>query len=180
MLESLIRLQINRDLALPYPTIESIHKKAEDYKTLPLGAYLEKYYKELDIYSNEIWNKVMLKLVNPAFEPEKHDEMIYNFGYISKDKHDFHKQDFFYRELKSDTRLDEETRKFIGVMAGNHFFDKYIISINEWFNSLYWTVPSLLSDPAFSMNHTINEILNQPYGLNYFKSVLLRLDWWKR
>jgi len=182
MLENLTRLQINKKLALPYPTLEAIQKKADDYKTLPLKEYLEKYYKQLDAYTGEIWSKAMLKLIEPAFNEETRNEMIYNFGYTSQNKHDFEKQFQFYNELKSDDRLDEETKKFIGFMAGNHFFgDNNSHAIKEWFNSFYWTAsPNLKNREEDKLDYTINDILNLPYGLNYLKSVLIGLQWWSR
>lgn len=143
MLENLTRLQINKKLGLSYPTIEAIQERAKDYKTLPFKVYLEKYYQNLGAYTIEIWSKVMIKLVNPAFNEETRGEMIHNFGYSSLDKHDFNKQNQFYEELKGDDRLDKDTRKFIGFMAGNHFFDEHVYTIEEWFNSFYWTVPNL-------------------------------------
>jgi len=131
MIENLTRLQIDKKLALSYPTLDMIQEKAKDYKTLPLKVYLEKYYQNLGTYTIEIWSKAMLKLVNPAFNEETRGEMIYNFGYTSLDKHDFTKQNQFYLELKNDGRLDEDTRKFIGFMAGTHFFDEYINTLKQ-------------------------------------------------
>lgn len=180
MLENLTRLQINKKLALPYPTLEAIQKKADDYKTLPLKEYLEKYYKQLDAYTDEIWSKVMLKLIEPAFNEETRNEMIYNFGYTSQDKHDFEKQFQFYNELKGDDRLDEETKKFIGFMAGNHFFDGNLDSVDKWFKSFHWTAPSSEGREEDKLDYTINDILKSPYGVNYFKGVLVALQWWSR
>jgi hypothetical protein len=178
MLENLTRLQINKKLALPYPSLEAIQNKLEDHRALPLKVYLEKYYKELDIYTNEVWSKVMLKLVEPAFHEGKRDEMIYNFGYTSPDKHDFDRQSQFYSALENDNRLDEDTRKFIGFLAGTHFFDDNTSTIEEWFNSSYWTAVKDIED--YKLPYTINDVLDLPYGLNYFKSVLLGLRWWSR
>jgi hypothetical protein len=180
MLEYLTKLQINKNLRVN-PSIEFIETQSKDFKDLSLDAYLKKYYSKLDVYNKEVWDKIMLNLVNLAYDNTTNLKMVENFGYSSIDKHDFIKQYQFYNELKIDSRLDEEMKKFIGFMAGNHFFDKYVQSINEWFNSYYWTNPYLSkTNPTEIMSYTINEILNLPYGLNYLKEKLPQLNHWRR
>ena len=152
-----------------------------DLSHLPLTKYLVKYHREMSDFNHHKWREWMEKVIEPAFDETRHLEMIKNFGYISLDKHDFKRQQQFYNQLTRDARLDEETRKFIGFMAGSHFFDKYVTSLVEWFQSYYWTRPDLArGHPDYKLDYTINELLDLPHGLNYFKSVLLGLNYWRR
>jgi hypothetical protein len=148
----------------------SWQKHLFDLKNLPFKEYLLKYHSFIE----PKWNQWIMKFIDPAYDIVRHDEMIRNFGYKSIDKHNFEKQLQFYNELKKDNRLDEDFRKFIGFMAGNHFFDKVNMNVEEWFNSYYWT------NDLKKHNLNINEILNLPNGLNYLKSSLIELNWWKR
>ena len=176
MLSYLTRLEIDKDLTKARSSIHSFNQEND----LTLKDYLSKYFKEIQPYDKEVWLKVINKLIDPSFDENRYDEMVYVFGYTSKDKHDFKKQYQFYKELEKDKRIDEEIKKFIGFMAGNHFFDKYIFDINEWFNSYYWTRPDLTGNTDYKMKYTINDILNLPYGLNYLKTILPQLNYWKR
>ncbi|PWJ42694.1 hypothetical protein [Sediminitomix flava] len=157
-------------------------KHLYDLSNLPLKDFLVKYHRNIDKPTLQEWQKWMDNFVIPAFDSGRYCEMIKNFGYSSKDKHDFKKQNIFFQILRKDDRLDDETRKFIAFMAGNHFFDKYNLTINEWFNSLYWTRPDLKGGKYtdYKDDYTINQILNLPYGLNHFKNVLLNLNHWHR
>ena len=58
--------------------------------------------------------------------------MISNFGYAQLENHDFKEQYEIYDQLKNEERLDEETKKFIGFLAGNGFFKKWNISLMKW------------------------------------------------
>ena len=175
MLEGLMRLKIDRSLRI-IPSMDLIKKQSEDYKAMPFSEYIKKYYSKLDLYDIEVWNKIILNLINLAFDETRHEEMAYNFGYLSIDKHDFDKQFEFNDKLKNDDRLDDEVRKFVGFMAGNHFFYKYHITVEQWFNMKNWYNPNVENEEG----HTINEILNYPYGINYFKVLLTQMPYWKR
>lgn len=61
-------------------------------------------------------------------------------------------------------------KKFIGFLAGvsEGFFDKYQITVEQWFNMKNWHNPYVENEDG----HTINEILGYPYGINYFKVLL--------
>lgn len=158
-----------------------ILQKSDDRRELPFNQYLLKHHQRLDKFTQLLWTDWLSKYVEPAFDENRHQEMVKNFGYTSVGKHDFQKQSTFYNELKADDRVDEEIRKFIGFMAGSHFFDKYITTLHEWFNSKYWARPDLADQyPEHQSDHTINEILEIPYGLNYLKEVLLGLNHWRR
>lgn len=180
MLEYLTKLQINRNLRIFYSD-EYVKQKNEDFCNLPIKSYLEKYYNTMDIYSNEVWEKIMQNLIYPSYDEYRWLEMIYVFGYKSIDNHNFKGQYEVYEMLKEDKRLDEDLRKFIGFMAGNHFFEKNLCNCTEWFSSYYWTRPDLIEKyPQYRLNHTINDVLELNYGKNYLKSVFPTLNWWKR
>ena len=180
MLEYLTKLEINKNLRINYSK-EFLDKENTDFITMPLENFLQKYYSKLDAFDEEVWEKTLLNLVKLAYDEKTFNKMVENFGYSSIEKHDFKKQFDFFDELKNDNRLDIDTQKFIGFMAGNHFFDKYVFSIKDWFNSYYWANPYLsLTNSTEKANFTINHILSSPYGLNYLKSVLPRLNHWRR
>ncbi|AXT57090.1 hypothetical protein D1815_15545 [Aquimarina sp. AD1] len=152
-----------------------------DINNLPFKEYLFKYHKSMNSYNSEEWSKWQSKYIEPGFSKDRYEEMIKNFGYSSYDDHDFIKQNMFYNDLQKDERLDEETRKFIGFMAGSHFFDKHESSLQDWFNSNYWTRPDLTDNYLeYKLDYTINQLLDMPYGLNYFKSILITLNHWRR
>ena len=176
MLSYLTRLELDRSLVKTPPAMHMYNKNNDT----TLKEFLCNYFKEMHPYDEEVWVKIIKKLIEPSFDENRYDEMVYVFGYTSKYKHDFKKQYQFYKELEQDRRIDEETKKFIAFMAGNHFFDKYVCDIEEWFNSYYWTRPDLIGNIDYKMEYTINDILNLPYGLNYLKTILPQLNHWKR
>ncbi|MBP7808115.1 MAG: hypothetical protein KA163_02370 [Bacteroidia bacterium] len=164
-------------------------KEALKYKDYPEGSggksiydlyfmefeqYLEKYYRDPEYKQWERWYN---KYIEPAFDPNRHSEMIKNFGYISDSIHDFTAQSEVFNDLKSDARLTEEIRQFIGFMAGSGFFKRYNLSLNEWFNMKNWSNP-YTKDIENGMS--INEILNCKYGINYFKISLTQMPHWNR
>jgi hypothetical protein len=122
------------------------------------------------------WNRWLRKYVNPAFDPTRYEEMAKNFGYITFDKHDFVAQNAIFIELQSENRLDDETKMFIGFMAGVCFFKHNRISLNVWMNSPNWYQPNQITPDQKS----INELLNYENGLNYLKVMLPSLPFWKR
>lgn len=148
-------------------------KRYYDSVFLPFDQYLKKYYSNPDLSTWGIWQT---KYLGPAFDKSRHQEMVRNFGYVSIDKHDFEAQYATYDQLREDKRLDEESRKFIGFMAGNKFFRQHKITLKQWFNMTNWAKPSQESNDA----KTINEILSYPYGLNMIKASLPHLDYWRR
>jgi len=144
-----------------------------DYVFLPFHEYLEKYYSTPDLSTWEIWQG---KYIEPAFDENRHDEMVKNFGYVKKDFHDFSAQYEVFNHLAYDNRLDDETRKFIGFMAGVGFFKRYDINVEEWFDMLNWSHP----EHAMEEGKTINEILKYPCGDNMFKVSLPQMPFWRR
>ena len=149
-------------------------KRYYDSVFLPFEEYLEKYYSSPDL---ETWERFKTRYVEPAFEEERYEEMIKNFGYVSIDKHNFEAQYEIYNQLKNNDRLDDETKKFIGFMAGNGFFNKrYNISLEQWFNARNWGNLNIESEDG----RTINELLTYNYGLNYCKVNLPHMNYWRR
>jgi hypothetical protein len=146
-----------------------------DYVFLSFKDYINKYYQSPDISTWEIWQA---KYIEPAFDESRHEEMIKNFGYVSIDKHDFKSQYAIYNQLKEDNRLDDETVKFIGFMAGAGFFEKLNINLEEWFDVDNWSAPLLFPDNNKRMS--INDILSYTYGLNYLKVNLPQMSFWNR
>jgi hypothetical protein len=177
MLDGLMRLKIDRSLRA-IPSIDSIRKQTEDYKTMPFSEYITKYYSKLNPYDIEVWNKVILNLINLAFDETRHEEMAYNFGYVDKKHHHFDTQYHIYNQLENDERLPEDIKKFIGFLAGvgEGFFNKYHITVEQWFNMKNWHNPYVENEEG----HTINEILSHPYGINYFKVLLTQMPYWRR
>ncbi|NRT13475.1 hypothetical protein [Flavobacterium sp. 14A] len=133
MLSYLTRLGVGKDLSQSSSkTIEFILKKSEEYKTLPFDEYLKKYFKEVDTYDNEIWSKIISKLVQPAYDKSRYDEMVYVYAYLDKKYHNFVTQYEIYNQLKNDNRLPDEIKQFIGFLAGADkgiFFKQYNLTI---------------------------------------------------
>ncbi|MRJ08994.1 hypothetical protein EDL99_08995 [Ornithobacterium rhinotracheale] len=176
MLSYLTRLELDREVVKKQLIINLFNKESD----LTLKEYLSNSFKEMPPYNKEVWLRVINKLIEPSFDERRYDEMVYVFGYLSKDDHDFEKQYKFYDELKNEKRLDEESKKFIGFMAGVGFFKQYEMNLEEWFNSYYWTRPDLQGNVNYKMKYTINDILNLSHGLNYFKTILPQLNYWRR
>jgi hypothetical protein len=148
-------------------------KRYYDSVYLPFTDYLKKYYSNPDISTFELWQK---KYIDIAFNKSNYKDLVKAFGYRSIDKHNFEEQHSIYEQIKKDERLDEETKRFIGFMAGNNFFQKHNIGINDWFNMKNWTNPY----KEINEGKTIDEILSFDYGLNYLKTILPQLDHWRR
>lgn len=151
----------------------SVGKEVYDSVFLPSQEYLQKYYSSPDLSAWEIWQK---KYVEPAYEESRHDEMVKNFGYVKKEFHDFNAQYEIINHLANDNRLDDETRKFVGFMAGVGFFRRYEITVEQWFAMLNWSHPEHERDEG----RTINGILQYTYGINLLKADLPQIPFWRR
>ncbi|TRX33229.1 hypothetical protein FNW52_15840 [Flavobacterium sp. ZT3R18] len=151
----------------------SLSRKTYDRYFLHFEEYLKKYYHNPNFKEWERWYQ---KYIEPAFDLKRHHEMIKNFGYVSIDKHDFITQYEVYSQLKSDERLDEETKKYVGFLAGAGFFNQFNLSVERWFKINNWQNPNIKNEES----KTLNEILNYPYGINYFKTLLTQMPFWRR
>jgi hypothetical protein len=149
-------------------------KNLYDKYFLPINEYIKKYYANPEYKEWDTWYK---KYIEPAFNETRHDEMVKNFGYVSKERHDFEEQYKVYSLLKDRQNLSEEVKQFIGFLAGAGFFKKYGLTVGNWFNSKNWLNPNL---EEADDKMTINEILNIPYGINYFKVLLTQMPFWRR
>ncbi len=147
-------------------------KKMYDEFTLTFDAYLIKYYSCPDF---EEWNRWRVRFIEPAFDENRHDEMIRNFGYVSKDRHDFDCQSFVYAELQQNKFMAEDVKQFVGFMAGAGFFKKYKLSIQDWLEIRNWFNPIESNEMK-----PISEIIAIPYGLNYLRLFLLQMPFWRR
>ena len=148
-------------------------KKLYDSRTLSIKDFLLKYYSDCDFTQ---WDRWISKFVDPAFDKQRYDEMIRNFGYVSIEKHEFITQYQFYELAKEDGRLDVDVAKFIGFLAGTGFFDKWSLTLDEWFNIPNWSNPynNILESCS------INSLLKHRFGLDCFKLGLLEMPHWKR
>lgn len=155
-----------------YPE-DSVYREVYDSVFLVFSEYLQKYYKAPDL---SIWNTWQKKYLEPAYDNDRHEEMIRNFGYVSLEMYDFDTQYKVYNQLQQDNRLDNETRMFIGFLSGSGFFKRYGITVQEWFNMKNWNHPQHTND----YSRTISEILDCKYGINMLKSSLPQLPFWKR
>lgn len=149
-------------------------KRYYDSVFMPFGEYLEKYYSSPELKS---WDRMYSRNVEPAFDEKRQDEMIKNFGYVKKEYHNFDEQYKVYNKLKNDDRLPADVKKFIGFMAGIGFFKRYNITLDEWLSIKNWSNPYINN---VEDGHTINEILNYPYGINFLKSNLPQIPFWNR
>ena len=143
---------------------------------MPFEQYLEKYYNVLNPKQKTKWDRWYIRYIEPAFEESRHAEMIKNFGYVSIDKHNFKVQSDIYQQLEQENRMDDETKKFIGFLAGAGFFEQWKLTLKDWMNNNNWYNPYLNTQNQ----KTINEILNYQNGLNYLKTQLPEMPFWKR
>lgn len=155
-----------------YPD-NSVYKEVYDSVFLSFSEYLNKYYATPDLST---WNRWQKKYLEPAYDKGRHEEMIKNFGYTSINMYDFDTQYKVFHQLEKNNQLDDETRRFIGFLAGNHFFDKYKISVQTWFTLKNWSHPDHKNEDG----KTINEILGYRYGINMLKTSFPQMPWWKR
>ncbi|PVX44448.1 hypothetical protein C8C85_0182 [Flavobacterium sp. 103] len=149
-------------------------KRHYDSLFLPFQDYLVKYYTNPDLTSWERWKNKYIEL---AFDKKRHDEMIKNFGYAEKKYYDFVVQNKFYLELINEDRIGNDTKKFIGFLAGAGFFRKYNLTLKQWFDMKNWSNPNF---EEAEDGKAINEILNYSYGENYIKTSLPHLPFWNR
>ncbi len=148
-------------------------KAIYDMYFLPFQEYLNKYYTNPDLTGWERWKN---KYITPAFDENRHYEMIKNFGYADKKFYDFDAQNKFYEQLKNDERIDDDIKQFIGFLAGTGFFKKYNLTLDQWFAMKNWANPYVPNEKGM----TINEILNYKYGNNLLRTNLPILNYWRR
>lgn len=151
----------------------SVNKEIYDSVFLPFHEYLNKYYINPDLTSWERWKS---RYIEPAFNKNRHDEMIKNFGYVDKKYYDFDSQNKLYEQLKNDERIDGDIKQFMAFMAGTGFFKKNNLTLDLWFAMKNWANPYVPSEDGM----TINEILNYKYGDNLLRTNLPILNYWRR
>ena len=122
----------------------------------------------------EQWQRWMQEYVRPAYDENKVGDLV--LGYSSVADHDFQAQLYVYSGLALELRLDEEARMFIGFMAGAGFFKRWDLSCKEWLNIANWYHPRW----HMPQQKSISEILDYAYGLNYLKTRLPQMPFWKR
>ena len=149
-------------------------KMMYDIVHYPFSYILEEYYANPNLSSWERWKSKYIEL---AFDENRHDEMIKNFGYADKKHYGFDVQNEFYNQLKNEDRLGNDTKQFIGFLAGAGFFRKYNLGLKEWFDMKNWSNPYLAE---IEDGKSINEILSFPYGENYIKTILPQMPFWNR
>lgn len=147
-------------------------KKIYDSVHMSFSDYLKKYYRNPNL---EAWERWQEKYIRYAYDENRYVELIERFGYVNIEKHNLESQNRIYQELKSDKRLDEEIRKFIGFMAGTNFFSNHKITVSEWFKMKNWANPYRENG-----ERTIDDILNHKFGINFIKVGLPHLDHWRR
>lgn len=150
-------------------------KRYYDSVFMSFSDYLNKYYISPDLSTWDIWQT---KYLMPAFDENRHEEMVGNFGYVSIDVHDFKSQYEVYNQLKLDDRLDTETRKYIGFLAGADFFRENGITVGQWFSMENWINPAGKFEDW--KGKTINDILSFDYGLNLLKTNFPQMPFWRR
>jgi len=137
-----------------------------DKYTLPFDLWIAKYYTNPDLTG---WNG-LLKWANEAniqselFMKEWCKNRIVAY--------DFEKYIATYKKLNSMTVFDEDINKFIAFMAGEGFFDRYSISLEDW-------LQRKINPESSNDVYTLVDINSLKFGTNYIKSYLAELDFWK-
>lgn len=79
-----------------------------------------------------------------------------------------------YSQLK-DFPLEEDIKQYISFLGGSGFFKNFNISVINWLNSTNWVNPH----KNYDNGRSIIFIANLKYGMNYLRTQLGAMDWWK-
>jgi len=141
-----------------------------DRQNLSLKEYIAKYYLDYDLKGWDLW---MCNTINKAWDENLRDNFISTWGERMK-YFDFKKMEIFYY-TEDLSCFDEDVKKFFSFLAGDGFFEKYKITFSKWITILNFSNP----DKEYFQDITISEALNFPGGMNYVRSQLINLLWWR-
>ncbi|MEM6319984.1 MAG: hypothetical protein AAF960_20090 [Bacteroidota bacterium] len=151
----------------------------KDFKDLPMEEILSKYYDKSVVFSDSFnwqytWSNWMSNYVNPAYHKNSRLEFLKNFGLKEEGGFNFDDMEKTYLVLKDYPLLEEDVKKFLGVMAGTGFFKETTVS--HWIKSLDWQSSRRVND---KFRKSFLEIAKVKNGQNYIKSTLVLHDWWR-
>jgi hypothetical protein len=116
------------------------------------------------------WNKFFVRYVEPLFSQGQKLEDYYDF--LKRVKPDFYPKNSvaqkFYRKIETDSRFDEELKKYFAFLYSCGFFMEYIITFDEWLEMKTWQNPIQVDEEG----ETILEILKMPNGSSLLKEKL--------
>lgn len=125
---------------------------------------LKKYYRD---YNKNGWDNFMQTLVLPAFNynlreefKTKNSSRFENFSFIDMEK--------FYDRWKKKKMFDDDILLFISFLAGDSFFENKDFEV--WINEKRFDEP---------IQYSILDVSKMPYGMNFIRSYLISLPWWK-
>ena len=142
-----------------------------DKKTLSTEEYIFKYYSQTKL---DGWNYWMNNTINKAWEESKRLEFLKNWGERMK-YFDFSEMERFYKD-ENLSDFDEDIRKFISFLAGDGFFKKNKINIENWITAKNFTNPI----KNYEQDVTISQALHLKGGMNYIRKQLINLHWWRQ
>lgn len=157
---------------LHYPEGHPRKKEYERY-VLPLRDYLKKYYKNYDISR---WKEFLNKFVYPLFDESKRKEY---FDLLNKVQAPFFPEidrlEEFWPKIKDDQRFDDELKHFFAFLFSGNFFKS--MSFEEWIKAKNWLHP--WHEQVSLEVPTISELLENQYGDNFLKILLVDMGWLK-
>ena len=148
----------------------SAGKKLYDKYHMPFETWIKKYYQDADLTG---WNR-FYKWVTKAFAKSALFESQWCKGRI--ERYDYDRLYSTYKSVSSLGFFDEEINRFIAFIASEGFFEIYNLSLDEWLHSKEWNHPSQKCEIHC---YTIVEVSKLPFGINYIKSELAKLDFWE-
>ena len=149
----------------------AITQRDIDKKNLSLKEYIAKYYSQFDLTG---WNYWINNTINKAWDKNYRDEFLKSWG-ERMEYFDFNKMEYFYQN-EDLSKFDEDVKKFLSFLSGDGFFIKNKITFKDWLNILNFTNPL----KPYEQDITINEVLNYDGGMNFLRSQLMNLVWWRQ
>jgi len=137
-----------------------------DKYTLPFESWINKYYENPDLTG---WNGLLI-WANEAYTQSNLFMKEWCKNRIVA--YDFEKYEATYSKLNTMALFDDDINRFIAFMAGEGFFNKYDISLEGW-------LQTKMNPDGNDRIYTIVDVSILKCGVNYIKSYLAELDFWK-
>jgi hypothetical protein len=133
--------------------------------------FFSKYYDKVDLQD---WNYWMNNTINKCWDKKERSKFLSEWGERMK-LFNFEEMERIYNE-ESLSDYDEDVRKFIAFLAGDGFFEKNKVSLDNWVESKKFANPI----KEYEQDVTISQALKLKGGMNYIRKQLVNLHWWKQ
>lgn len=144
-------------------------KRHYDFYHLPFEDWVAKYYANPDLTQWKLWQE-------DANNALTNRNLFIQQWKGRSQKFDFQEMESTFEELKKKKEFEDDIMLYISFLAGDGFFKTYHITIEQWYTMKNWASPGI--EPN-SKTRTINELKLMPYGINYLRTRLADLNWWR-